>query len=76
MSTLRGAMHVAYTCDRALLHDGDIGGEQISSVMRLYCTDKIFRAMQETASLLLLVDGKSVEDFESVEISRLADPVD
>jgi hypothetical protein len=76
MSTLRGAMHVAYTCDRALLHEGDMSGEQISSVMRLYCTDKIFRAMQETAALLLLVDGKLIKDFESAEISRITDPID
>lgn len=73
MRTLRGAMRVAYTCDRALLQEGDISGEQISSVMRLYCTNKIYRAMQETAALLLLVDGKLIEDFESDEIGRMTD---
>jgi hypothetical protein len=75
MRTLRGAMHVAYTCDRALLQEGDMSGEQISSVMRLYCTDKIFRAMQETASMLLLIDGKLVDDFESDQIGRMTDSV-
>jgi hypothetical protein len=73
MRTLRHAMHVAYTCDRALLQEGDISGEQISSVMRLYCTNKIFRAMQETAALLLLIDGKLIEDLESDEIGRITD---
>ena len=75
MRTLRGAMHVAYTCDRALLQEGDIGGEQISSVMRLYCTNKIYRAMQETAALLLLADGKVIEDLESDEIDSIIDSV-
>jgi hypothetical protein len=75
MITLRGAMHVAYTCDRALLHEATIAGEQISSVMRLYCTNKIFRAMQETAALLLLIDGKLIDDFESDEIGHITDEI-
>jgi hypothetical protein len=40
----------------------------------LYCSNRLSRAIQETGTLLALLDGKTDVDPESDEISSLADP--
>jgi hypothetical protein len=69
-NTLRNAMYVAITCCKAL-SDSE---EEIEAILRLYCGNKLYRAIRETGVLLALLDGKTGLDPESEEIMRLTDP--
>jgi hypothetical protein len=40
----------------------------------VYCSNRLYRAIQETGVLLALLDGKKDIDLESDEITSLADP--
>ena len=68
-NTLRNAMYVAITCCAALSGSE----EELTAVLRLYCGNKLYRAIQETGVLLALLDGKTGLDPESDEIMRLTD---
>ena len=69
-NTLRNAMHVAITCCKTLRGSE----EEMETVLRLYCGNKLYRAIQETGVLLALLDGKTGLDPESEEIMSLTDP--
>jgi len=73
LTTLARAMEVAYTCGGAL-NDQDAGDDsQIANVLRLYCGNKIYRAMQQAGQIVLFLDGKGWLDRESDEVGRLID---
>ena len=72
--TLRDAMCVAITCCAALRNLAGDADLEISTVLRLYCGNRLYRGIQETGVLLALFDGKKGVDREADEITSLADP--
>ena len=66
-------MDVACTCEGALSHQDGDGDNQIAKVLRLYCGNKIYGAMQQAGQIVLFLDGKGWLDRESVEVRRLID---
>jgi hypothetical protein len=72
--TLRNAMFVAITCCDAMCQQNADGEVEVATVLRVYCGNTLYRAIQETGMLLALLDGKSDVDPESEEITSLADP--
>jgi hypothetical protein len=67
-------MYVVIVCCAASREqNGDIDTE-ISSVLRLYGSNRLWKAVQEAGVLLALFDGKTDIDPEGEEIGRLADP--
>jgi hypothetical protein len=72
--TVRDAMFVAITCGDALCHQNADGEVQVAMVLRAYCSNRLYRAIQETGVLLALLDGKTDVDPESDEVTSLADP--
>ena len=74
--TVRDAMFVAMTCGDALCHQNADGEVQVAMVLRAYCSNRLYRAIQETGVLLALLDGKTDVDPESDEVTSLADPDD
>jgi hypothetical protein len=73
LTTLARAMDVAYACEGALSHQDAGGDYQIAKVLRLYCGDKIYGAMQQAGQIVLFLDGKGWLDRESVEVGRVID---
>jgi hypothetical protein len=72
--TVRDAMFVAMTCGDAMRHQNADGEEEVATVLGLYCSNQLYRALQETGMLLALLDGKTNVDPESEEVTSLADP--
>ena len=74
IGTIRDAMYVVIVCCAASREqNGDIDTE-ISSVLRVYGSNRLWKAVQEAGVLLALFDGKTDIDPEGEEIGRLADP--
>ena len=61
---------------RRLCHQNADGEAQVAMVLRAYCSNRLYRAIQETGVLLALLDGKTDVDPESDEVTSLADPDD
>jgi hypothetical protein len=74
--TVRDAMFVAITCGDALCHQNADGEVQVATVLRLYCSNRLYRAIQEAGVLLPLLDGRTDVDPESDEVTSLADSED
>lgn len=72
--TIRDAMFVAITCGSALRHGDSDNDQEVAYVLRVYCSNKLFGAIQETGLLLALLDGRTDVDPESDEIGCLANP--
>ena len=71
--TVREAMFVAITCCDAMCHHNAGAETEVATVLRLYCGNQLYRAVQETGLLLALLEGETRVDPESDEITALAD---
>jgi hypothetical protein len=76
LRTVRDAMFVAMTCGDAMCHQNATGQVEVAIVLRLYCSGRLYRAIQETGVLLALLDSRKNVDLESEEIASLSDPDD
>lgn len=72
--TVREAMYVVIVCSEASRMQNADTDAEISTVLRLYGSHKLSKAIQEAGVLLALFDGKTDIDPESDDIGRLADP--
>ena len=72
--TVRDAMFVAIICGNALRDDTAGVDQEVAYILRVYCSNKLFGAIQETGLLLALLEGRTKVDPESDEITSMSDP--
>jgi hypothetical protein len=72
--TMRHAMYVVIVCCEASLMQNADHDNAISTTLRLYGGNKLWKAIEEAGVLLALLDGKTDIDPESEEFARLVSP--
>jgi hypothetical protein len=72
--TVREAMYVVIVCGAASRQQNADMDAEIATVLELYGSNRLSKAIQEAGVLLALFDGKTDIDPESDDIGRLADP--
>lgn len=74
--TVRNAMYVVIVCCEASRMQNADHDTEISTTLRLYAGNKLWKAIKEVGVLLALLDGKPDIDTESEEFARLVSPGD
>jgi hypothetical protein len=69
--TVRHAMYVVIVCCEASRMQNADHDTEISTTLRLYGGNKLYKAIEEAGVLLALLDGKTDIDSESEEFARL-----
>jgi hypothetical protein len=69
--TVRHAMYVVIVCCEASRMQNADHDTEISTTLRLYGGNKLYKAIEEAGVLLALLDGKPDIDTESEEFARL-----
>ena len=74
--TMRHAMYVVIVCCEASRMQNADHDTEISTTLRLYAGNKLWKAIEEVGVLLALLDGKPDIDMDSEEFARLVSPDD
>jgi hypothetical protein len=69
-------MYVVIVCCEASRMQNADHDTEISTTLRLYAGNKLWKAIKEVGVLLALLDGKPDIDTESEEFARLVSPGD
>jgi hypothetical protein len=72
--TMRNAMYVVIVCCEASRMQNADHDTEISTTLRLYGGNKLYKAIEEAGVLLAMLDGKTDIDIESEEFARLVSP--